>query len=159
MDNLLYHYTSIENLALILKNKTICFNNLLNVDDIEEVETSDMGKFGKYINVSCWTEEKEESIPLWNLYTPNMRGVRIGLPKFPFKKYHFNKGSYHLINDIDTYINQEWEYSINCGSITPDQPILVKIEYTEDDNLLKPIIRECNNLSDLNLFIETGKDT
>ncbi len=40
----LYHYTSIETLALILSNKTLCFNNLLNVDDIEEAETSDMGK-------------------------------------------------------------------------------------------------------------------
>ena len=35
----LYHYTSLETLALILKNKTVCFNNLLNVDDIEEAET------------------------------------------------------------------------------------------------------------------------
>lgn len=32
----LYHYTSIETLALILKNNTLCFNNLLNVDDSEE---------------------------------------------------------------------------------------------------------------------------
>ena len=35
----LYHYTSLETLALILKNKTVCFNNLLNVDYIEEAET------------------------------------------------------------------------------------------------------------------------
>ena len=35
----LYHYTSLERLALILKNKTVCVNNLLNVDDIEEAET------------------------------------------------------------------------------------------------------------------------
>ena len=34
--NYLYHYTSLETLALILKNRTICFNNLLYVDDIEE---------------------------------------------------------------------------------------------------------------------------
>lgn len=52
-------------------NKTICFNNLLNVDDIEEAETEDMGEFGKFIYTSCWTEDTEESIPLWNLYTPN----------------------------------------------------------------------------------------
>ena len=41
----LYHYTSLETLALILKNKTICFNNLLNVDDLEEPSTQDMGNF------------------------------------------------------------------------------------------------------------------
>lgn len=88
-EDLLYHYTSIDTLALILKNKTICFNNLLNVDDLEEVGTQDMGNFGKYVNISCWTKDSKESIPLWNLYTQSMKVVRIGLPKFPFKKYHF----------------------------------------------------------------------
>ena len=88
-NDLLYHYTSIETLALILKNRTICFNNLGNVDDLEEGATLDMGHFGKFMNVSCWTKDSEESIPLWNLYTPSMKGVRIGLPKFPFEKYHF----------------------------------------------------------------------
>ena len=32
----LYHYTSIETLALILKNGTIKFNRLDTVDDLEE---------------------------------------------------------------------------------------------------------------------------
>ena len=92
----LYHYTSLETLALILRNKTICFNNLLYVDDLDEAETEDMGKFGKFVYVSCWTEDSEESIPLWNLYTPNMHGVRIRMPEFPFKKYRFKKGEYFL---------------------------------------------------------------
>ena len=59
----LYHYTSLETLALILKNKTICFNNLSYVDDMEEVQTKDLGKFGKIAYVSCWTSDSEESIP------------------------------------------------------------------------------------------------
>ena len=42
----LYHYTSLDTLALILKNKTICFNNLLYVYDIEESSSKDMGDFG-----------------------------------------------------------------------------------------------------------------
>ena len=58
----LYHYTSLETLALILRNKTICFNNLLYVDDLDEAETEDMGKFGKFVYVSCWTEDSEEFI-------------------------------------------------------------------------------------------------
>ena len=70
----LYHYTSLENLALILKNKTIKFNNLLYVDDMEEAETEDMGLFGRFVYVSCWTMDSEESIPMWNLYTPNKIG-------------------------------------------------------------------------------------
>ncbi|MCD8078549.1 MAG: hypothetical protein LUE63_09315, partial [Lachnospiraceae bacterium] len=63
--NYLYHYTSVDTLALILKNKTICFNNLLYVDDAEEVETNDMGPLGKFVYASCWTDSDQESIPLW----------------------------------------------------------------------------------------------
>lgn len=69
----------------------ISYNNLLYVDDIEEVETEDMGKFGRYVYVSCWTDDSEESIPLWHMYTPNMHGVRIRMQHFPFKKYSFKK--------------------------------------------------------------------
>ncbi|MBT2688378.1 hypothetical protein J7I93_09305 [Bacillus sp. ISL-47] len=81
----LYHYTSIETLALILKNKTIRFSSLSRVDDIEERRTEDYGDLGRFCFVSCWTNETEESIPLWNLYTPNMTGVRIRVPTGPFK--------------------------------------------------------------------------
>ena len=35
----IYHYTNIETLALILKNKTIRFNRLDRVDDISEGES------------------------------------------------------------------------------------------------------------------------
>ena len=90
----IHHYTSIENLALILKNKTIRFTRLDKVDDSEEAETVDMGKFGRFVYVSCWTSDEQESIPLWNLYTPDMHGVRIRLPKFPFKKYSYKKNEY-----------------------------------------------------------------
>ena len=41
MERHLYHYTSIENLLLILKTKSICFSSLENVDDMEEMETED----------------------------------------------------------------------------------------------------------------------
>ncbi len=36
----IHHYTSIENLALILKNKTIRFTRLDKVDDSEEAATA-----------------------------------------------------------------------------------------------------------------------
>lgn len=153
----LYHYTSIETLALILKNKTICFNNLLNVDDLEEANTYDMGSFGKYINISCWTADEKESIPLWNLYTPNMKGVRIKLSKFPFKKYKFLKGEYNLSEDIDTYIDFKWLYDSECGSIIPQMPLLCEVKYTDDEKKLLPIIKECTNEHKLREFIESGK--
>ncbi|EIF6153936.1 DUF2971 domain-containing protein [Clostridium perfringens] len=154
---LLYHYTSIETLALILKNKTICFNNLLLVDDLEEAETRDMGNFGKYVNVSCWTSDYEESIPLWNLYTSKMRGVRIGLPKFPFKKYKFKKGMYGLTEDVETFLNLEKIYHENKASILAEMPLLLEVEYTDDHEKLTPAIRECNDIDGMIKFIKTGE--
>ena len=137
----LYHYTSLDTLALILHNKTICFNNLSYVDDIEEAETRDMGEFGKFVYVSCWTDDEEESIPLWNMYTPNMHGVRIRMPKFPFKKRKYQKGQFYLGEDIETYINMKKIFDENKASIVPTAPHLVKVEYTEDNNKLFPQIR------------------
>lgn len=88
----IYHYTSIETLALILKNKTIRFNRLdNNLDDLEEGQISSNGvKLGNYGFVSCWTEERNESIPLWKLYTNNGIGVRIALEQDMFKDYLYS---------------------------------------------------------------------
>ena len=83
-ENCIYHYTSIETFALILDSKKIRFNSLGKVNDLDEAETKDMADFGKYCLVSCWTKSVEESIPLWNMYTPGMKGVRIGLPSDMF---------------------------------------------------------------------------
>jgi len=76
----LYQYTSIETLALILANRSIRFNSLKNVDDLEEVKASDIEKYGKFTFVSCWTDKEEENISLWSMYTEKMKGVQIKLP-------------------------------------------------------------------------------
>ena len=58
MENLnvkLYHYTTLDNLALILKHRTLRFNRLDMVDDMEDAETycqTAVAK-GKYTFVSC----------------------------------------------------------------------------------------------------------
>jgi hypothetical protein len=87
LPSILYHYTSISNLALILNSRKIRFSSLDRVDDLLEGQTADMGMLGQYVFVSCWTDLAEESIPFWNMYTPNMTGVRIALPSCPFTKY------------------------------------------------------------------------
>ncbi len=95
----LYHYTNIETLALILKNKTIRFNRLDQVNDLEEGRSECSGvKIGQYIFVSCWTEDQEESIPLWRLYTEKGVGVRIGIDKEMFKTYSYNDGD--VVNGV-----------------------------------------------------------
>lgn len=77
---MIYHYTSINALALILKYRTLRFNCLNNVDDMAEGQTDDYGDISNHLFVSCWTEDCRENIALWNMYTPRMAGVRIGLP-------------------------------------------------------------------------------
>lgn len=151
----LYHYTSLETLALILKNRTICFNNLLYVDDVEEAETEDMEKMGRVIYVSCWTKDAEESIPLWNLYTPNMHGVRIRMPKFPFEKYHYKKGQYFLTEDVDTYINVEKMFHENKVSIVLTAPDLIEVQYTNEQNKLFPKIKTESQKDALKKFLES----
>lgn len=82
-----YHYTSIPTLALILKNRTIRFNSFRCVDDLQEIMSAEEKEYGKYCFVSCWTHEVRESIPMWKMYSDSMKGVRIGLPVFPFQQY------------------------------------------------------------------------
>lgn len=76
----IYHYTSIENLALILKHKTIRFNRLDHMDDpCEKTFLMNQLDWSPYTYVSCWTENPNESIPLWHMYTNGGKGVRIGI--------------------------------------------------------------------------------
>lgn len=92
-EDFLYHYTTIEKLALILKNKTIRLMPLDKMDDVQEAKTKDFKNLGRYVFVSSWTEDETESIPMWNLYSDLSCGVRIGLKKNPFK-WHITKGSH-----------------------------------------------------------------
>ena len=45
----LYHYTNIETLALILSNRTIRFNSLDKMDDLQEQQTADMKNIGQLL--------------------------------------------------------------------------------------------------------------
>lgn len=83
----LYHYTSIDSLALILKNKTIRYTRLDLLDDLEENIKSSGVNIGNYAFASCWTDDGEESIPLWKMYTENGLGVRISLDSDMFRDY------------------------------------------------------------------------
>lgn len=85
---LIHHYTNIEALAMILSTKKIRFNRLDRMDDLEQGQVEAQGiPLGKYTYVSCWTEEEEESIPLWNMYAGKEMGVRISLPEDMFKDH------------------------------------------------------------------------
>ena len=67
MDELLYHYTSIDRFAQILKNRTIRLSPLDKMDDLQENITKDIKNIGRFLFASCWTAEEEESIPITNV--------------------------------------------------------------------------------------------
>jgi len=82
----IYHYTTIETLALILKSSEIRFNSIGNLDDTTESITDDVGNISAFALVSCWTDSEEENISLWNMYCKNGRGVRIRMRPTLFNK-------------------------------------------------------------------------
>ncbi|SFB40020.1 hypothetical protein [Algoriphagus aquimarinus] len=87
---MIYHYTSIDTLKLILESKKIRFNNLNAVDDELEGELFVKKSLAQLIFVSCWTTDPNENIPLWKMYA-STRGVRIGLPDYPWRKVDCKK--------------------------------------------------------------------
>lgn len=152
----LYHYTSIETLAFILKYKTIRFNRLDFVDDPEESMTGDLGVFGRFCFVSCWTSMAEESIPMWHMYSKNMRGVRIKLPIFPFKEYihrpHSQKWTKkdEVVEECNeygketytSYIDLDYFFQKNCSTVPLKENILASVIYTTDEKLIFPHLLE-----------------
>ncbi|NOQ27821.1 MAG: hypothetical protein GQ564_20865 [Bacteroidales bacterium] len=105
----LYHYTSIETLAMILSSKKIKFNSLNNVDDLNEGKSIDYKHIGGYFFISCWTSFAEESLPFWNMYTPSMKGVRIKMPSNLFQCNLINTNTIKGFSDKEYFsiVSQE----------------------------------------------------
>lgn len=81
----IYHYTSIDALRHILKERRLMLKRLDLQDDLlEGVTTEYKSETAKCIYVSCWTIDETENVAHWRLYGDNFRGVRIGLPRSPF---------------------------------------------------------------------------
>ena len=91
---MLYHYTSIESLALILSSKKFRFSNFGKLDDLEEAKKHSRIDFSSIAFASCWSDLKEESIPLWKMYTPDMKGIRIGISEEIFPKMEVDLETY-----------------------------------------------------------------
>ena len=130
MKEKIHHYTSIETLALILKTKKIRFNRLDRVDDVTECKIYGKFDMSKYIFISCWTYQQDESIPQWHIYTDKMKGVRIS-----FNKDMFN---YQQLKSINLPEN---DYIIELGA---ESPIPFESLFT-DDYFILPNFSNRNN--------------
>ncbi len=137
----LYHYTSLENLALILKNRTIRFNPLNNVDDMDEEKFGNFASMAKYTFISSWTSEDKESIPFWSMYSGGMKGVRIKLKTIPFKKYEWVGCENNYIDpNMIFYLPQDFAINQNnfCALPLFRDLFLVRVLYSDDSSQLYP---------------------
>lgn len=174
----LYHYTTIDVLALILKNRTIRFTPLDKMDDLQEQQARGIQRAGQFMLISSWTEEEEESIPLWKMYSSLENGVRIALPYAPFVKYEITneevcdligKNAERLVNGKNVYklsdvsIQEMFDkniflpYGLSDPNEENENDLPIKVEYTADKNKLKPDVLEGDINSPEIVFEEIGK--
>lgn len=73
----IYHYTTIETLALILESRCIKFSRLDMLDDKTESEPFSVFNPLQYIFSSSYTYDDSENIPLWKMYANMETGIRI----------------------------------------------------------------------------------
>lgn len=145
----LYHYTNLETLALILKNRTIRFTPLDKLDDPQEKETSDVPNIGRFFYASCWTASKTESIPMWNMYASLDKGVRLSLPLLPF----LTRGDYLRFDSapVPLFVTEDiaGQFDVKVpipGEAIPTAGLLScnKVEYTNKSELLYPRLLDRN---------------
>lgn len=154
----LYHYTTLESLALILNNESIRFKPLDTMDDLQEDKSKDIKNAGQFIFVSSWTDKKEESIPMWKMYSDLSCGVRIALPDKPFEEYEITKKQVRALMGNEG-INSEKDNKTFRRSLYPISDIFSedffspdmflengdsyeaeKVEYTSDEEKLNPSV-------------------
>jgi len=135
----IYHYTTIGNLALILKNRNIRFNRLDHFNDLDEGRIVSCGRnLGQYFFASCWTRNSEESIPLWKIYTDNGIGVRICVDEDMFEDYPLPNDPYNILvkGNITTSKIPTEEIFAKGRIVVPvcmkEHGFLQEISYSED---------------------------
>lgn len=148
-NDFLYHYTSIDKLALILKNKTFRLSQLSSLDDLQEEKNQSIADFGQYCFVSSWVGNDKELIPMWKMYCHNGEGVRIKLKKDPFVLYRIDlhdkvelkPGWTSTENAVESCIPSDDYFNESYGPLSTDpKGLLIKVEYTSDESLLNPVL-------------------
>lgn len=120
----IYHYTKISTLAIILETHSIRLNALKNMDDLLEGKSLDDFDFSNYYYASSWTRDNKESIPMWNMYTDKMRGIRIEVDE-NFLEVDEDENDYHIRNCV---ANDILAFKINGGE---REKFLTNVEYSD----------------------------
>ena len=161
MKEVLYHYTNVEALAMILKNKTLRFSSLDRLDDPIEPMAEDFEAPSKCCFVSSWTSNPDESIPMWREYASVSAGIRIGLKRNPFKIYLETPeqiaGTAILPDGLNVSgallsrlsLVEQMKSGYICPTSFSKSEILHEVEYTDDASLLVPRIETSPGQFDL----------
>ncbi|MGG1137225.1 hypothetical protein [Bacillus mycoides] len=165
MPDYLYHYTNLETLKLILQNKTFRLSSLNRMDDLEEGDTADFNKLGRFIYISSWTSNPNDSLLLWS-YSRGNDGVRLRMKPDLFKTVHIN--GVINIHGVNVTANAEYNPRVlelmqnECVSFVPHKAELCRVTYTNLDRLLRPTVYKqcgCGNFGietqDLGIFKRT----
>lgn len=139
----IYHYTSIDTLALILESRKIRFTRLDYLDDLQEYSLFKSFPIHYSTYVSCWTEDDRENIALWKMYTSDMHGVRIGMKHDKIK--------------LPDYKNPETIKYDDFTIIPIDgiRPYFQKVQYLDDEELIEMISQ---NVQKIGSTTEIGKN-
>lgn len=104
----LYHYTTLQKLALILDSKKFRFTRLDILNDPLEGRVRNgkslSDRVGQSSYVSCWTQNERDEIPMWKLYTDDLDGIRLRLRSHLFHQCLDSTGSAHSRNREDTLV-------------------------------------------------------
>ncbi|MPM90841.1 hypothetical protein SDC9_137963 [bioreactor metagenome] len=147
----LHHYTTIVTLALILKNKTIRFNRLDKVDDLEEITISSDGiNMSKYVFVSCWTKSDEESISLWKMYANGKEGVRISFHDDFFVEYEIKSSPGVDIEDGKTESLLPLSEILNNNYIFMPPPLKRSTHYFRQIEYIDDVSSKCKEIIEFN---------
>lgn len=127
MSGKIYHYCSIQTFEQILKTKLLRFTELNFLKGRNET-TMINGKdtYGKCF-VSCWTDSRREQLGMWENYTNNKPGVRIGIPKNLFNKFPQNKDVLKFLERVS------FENQLKLCDMIPE---FIFVTYTKDESLL-----------------------
>ncbi|WP_281202694.1 hypothetical protein [Cytobacillus kochii] len=143
MVDYLYHYTNLETLKLILENKTFRLSSLNKMDDLEEGDTEDFQKLGRFIYISSWTNNPVESLLLWS-YSRGNEGVRLRMKSNIFKTTYVNERvSIHGQSvSIEENFNDGILDLMKRENIVfvPPRAELMRVTYTDLNRLLKPTV-------------------
>lgn len=146
LPNTLKHYTSIDTLEKILESKKIRFNRFDRMDDQTETEgLPELMKKSYFL--SCWVDEKRESIPQWKMYAE--KGVRIELTRRWYKKHRIHihnsdeviyklpdSESNHVVKNMFFILPSKEHFSDNSElyvspPLNEEHGLIIKVEYTE----------------------------